>query len=58
MPYPVEVAVNVSSIQFRRKGFIEEVSAILERTGLSPQLLQIELTESVMLSGATTRPRR
>jgi EAL domain-containing protein (putative c-di-GMP-specific phosphodiesterase class I) len=25
---------------------------ILERTGLSPQLLQIELTESVMMSGA------
>jgi diguanylate cyclase (GGDEF)-like protein/PAS domain S-box-containing protein len=52
MPHPVGVAVNVSSIQFRRKGFVEEVSAILERTGLSPRLLQIELTESVMLSGA------
>jgi diguanylate cyclase (GGDEF)-like protein/PAS domain S-box-containing protein len=50
--YPIQVAVNVSTIQFRRMGFVEEVRTILERTGLSPQLLQLELTESVMLSGA------
>jgi len=52
LPYPIQVAVNVSSIQFRRKGFVEEVSAILRETGLRHDLLQIELTESVMLSGA------
>jgi diguanylate cyclase (GGDEF)-like protein/PAS domain S-box-containing protein len=52
MPYPVQVAVNVSTIQFRRKGFMEEVVSILERTGLSPSLLQLELTESVMMNGA------
>jgi diguanylate cyclase (GGDEF)-like protein/PAS domain S-box-containing protein len=51
MPYPIQVAVNVSSVQFRRKGFVEEVSAILERTGLRPDLLQIEITESAMLGG-------
>jgi diguanylate cyclase (GGDEF)-like protein/PAS domain S-box-containing protein len=51
MPYPIQVAVNASSFQFRRKGFVEEVSAILERTGLRPDLLQIEVTESVMLGG-------
>ncbi len=52
MPYPVQVAVNVSTIQFRRKGFVEEVVSILERSGLKPELLQLELTESVMMSGA------
>jgi diguanylate cyclase (GGDEF)-like protein/PAS domain S-box-containing protein len=51
MPYPIQLAVNVSSIQFRSKGFADEVSAILERTGLKPELLQIELTESVMMNG-------
>ena len=50
--YPIQVAVNVSSIQFRRKGFVEEICMILDRCGLQPELLQIELTESVMLSGA------
>jgi diguanylate cyclase (GGDEF)-like protein/PAS domain S-box-containing protein len=52
MPYPIQVAVNASSFQFRRKGFVEEVGAILERTGLRPELLQIEVTESVMLGEA------
>jgi diguanylate cyclase len=52
MPYPIQVAVNVSSVQFRREGFVEEVRAILDRTGLRPELLQIEVTESVMLGEA------
>ncbi len=50
-PYPVQVAVNVSSIQFGRDTFVEEVVEILNRTGLRPDLLQLELTESVMISG-------
>jgi diguanylate cyclase (GGDEF)-like protein/PAS domain S-box-containing protein len=52
LPYPVQVAVNVSSIQFHRKGFVEEVGFTLRQTGLKPELLQIEFTESVMLGGA------
>jgi diguanylate cyclase (GGDEF)-like protein len=49
--YPIQVAVNVSSIQFGRITFTEEVAEILNRTGLRPDLLQIELTESVMIDG-------
>ena len=48
---PIQVAVNVSSLQFLRETFVDEVAATLERTGLAPNLLQIELTESVMVSG-------
>jgi diguanylate cyclase (GGDEF)-like protein/PAS domain S-box-containing protein len=51
MPDPIQIAVNVSSLQFRRKGFVEEVRAILERTKLAPDLLQIEITESAMVGG-------
>ncbi len=50
--HPVQVAVNVSSLQFTRDSFVDEVIDILNRTGLDPKLLQIELTESVMLNGA------
>ena len=50
-PYPIQVAVNVSSLQFARPAFVEEVADILRHTGLNPELLQIELTESIMLSG-------
>ena len=49
--HPIQVAVNVSSIQFRREHFVDEVKKILKRTGLPPELLQLELTESVMLNG-------
>ncbi len=50
--YPIQVAVNVSSLQFTRPTFVDEVDQILKSTGLKPELLQIELTESIMLSGA------
>jgi diguanylate cyclase len=48
---PIQVAVNVSSIQFARDNFVDEVAELLRSTGLAPALLQIELTESVMVSG-------
>jgi diguanylate cyclase (GGDEF)-like protein len=51
MKRPIQVAVNVSSVQFARDSFIEEVEDILHRTGLKPSLLQIELTESATLTG-------
>ena len=51
---PVQVAVNVSSIQFMRSSFVDEVAETLGHTGLDPKLLQIELTESIMLSGVTS----
>ena len=47
----IQVAVNVSSIQFERETFVGEVIDVLRHTGLPPKLLQIELTESVMLTG-------
>lgn len=48
---PIQVAVNVSSVQFARDTFLEEVEDVLRRTGLRPSLLQLELTESATLSG-------
>jgi EAL domain-containing protein (putative c-di-GMP-specific phosphodiesterase class I) len=38
-------------MQFMRDQFVDEVIEVLNRTGLKPELLQLELTESVMLSG-------
>ena len=46
---PIQVAVNVSAIQFNTESIVADVAEVLQRTGLSPQLLQIELTESVMV---------
>jgi len=48
---PIEVAVNVSTVQFNRDSFVDDVKTTLEKTGLDPRLLQLELTESVVLGG-------
>jgi len=48
---PIQVAVNVSSVQFARDEFFDEVLEIVRRAGIEPALLQIELTESTTLAG-------
>ncbi|MCQ8106009.1 EAL domain-containing protein [Methylomonas sp. SURF-2] len=44
------MAVNVSAIQFLHKGFPLLVKRILAETGLEPALLELELTESVLVN--------
>ncbi len=46
----VSVAVNVSAVQFRQEGFCTMISRVLHETGLSPEYLELELTESLLLS--------
>jgi len=48
----VPVAVNVSAVQFRQAGFCELIGRVLHETGLAPQYLELELTESLLLSNA------
>ena len=48
-PNPVQVAVNVSALQFARADFVKSVVEILRETGLRPSLLELELTESALL---------
>ena len=46
---PVRVAVNISPGLLKIEGFAAFVTKILEETGLAPELLQLELTESVLM---------
>jgi len=48
----VSVAVNVSAVQFRQEGFCELIGRVLRETGLAPQYLELELTESLLLANA------
>ncbi|UTW07701.1 EAL domain-containing protein [Pseudomonas benzenivorans] len=48
----IVMAVNISPVQFQRAGFVDTVRAVLEETGLPPELLELELTESVLLENA------
>ena len=44
------MAVNVTARQFQQGDFVEQVIAVLERTGANPLLLKLELTESVLVT--------
>ncbi|BBI99315.1 hypothetical protein FGKAn22_10080 [Ferrigenium kumadai] len=43
------LAVNVSAKQFRQEDFVQQVTAAVERHGINPLLLKLELTESTVL---------
>jgi diguanylate cyclase (GGDEF)-like protein len=47
--YPLVVAVNLSVLQFKRGNLLETVAHALENSGLPPSLLELELTESILL---------
>jgi diguanylate cyclase (GGDEF)-like protein len=46
------IAVNVSPLQFRNDRFAEKVFSALADTGLSPERLQLEITEGVLLDNS------
>ena len=48
----VSVAVNVSAVQFRQEDFCEVIRRVLDETSLAPRYLELELTESLLLSSA------
>ncbi|RZL25706.1 MAG: bifunctional diguanylate cyclase/phosphodiesterase, partial [Sphingomonas sp.] len=51
-PAHVRVAVNVSAVQLRREGLETAVLAALAASGLSPNRLKLEVTESVLMQDA------
>ena len=49
----VPVAVNISARQFRAANLAAEIGAVLDRHGVDPKLLEIEITETSLMSGAS-----
>ena len=48
------VAVNVSAAQFRKPGFADDVAEAVVNTGLDPNYLELEITESVVMHDAAS----
>jgi diguanylate cyclase (GGDEF)-like protein/PAS domain S-box-containing protein len=46
---PIPIAVNVSALQFRTAGFLEDIQQFLRETGLASRYLELELTESALM---------
>jgi len=47
---PLQVSVNISPRQLRDNDFVHKVERILAETGLDPELLELEITESAIMS--------
>jgi len=48
----VPVAVNLSALELRQRDVAGEIAAVLRSTGLAPQYLEIEITESALMQQA------
>ncbi|GGF87240.1 bifunctional diguanylate cyclase/phosphodiesterase [Paenibacillus abyssi] len=46
---PMRVSVNLSARQIQQKNLVENVTEILQQTGLDPQYLELEITESIAM---------
>jgi diguanylate cyclase (GGDEF)-like protein len=49
---PGTIAVNLSPVQFSREGLAETIHAILLESGLAPERLEVEVTESTLMTDA------
>jgi EAL domain-containing protein (putative c-di-GMP-specific phosphodiesterase class I) len=43
------MSVNVSAIDFRQRDFVKGIEQILKQTGMDPTLLELEITEGVLM---------
>ncbi len=48
----LQVAVNISARQFHQRDLIHRIRAVLDESGLAPEFLQLELTESLVMHDA------
>ncbi len=53
-PEDIRVAVNLSPLQFNQESLVGELTGLLRRTGLAPDRLILEVTESLLLQGTST----
>ncbi len=46
----MSIAVNLSAIQFKQRGLLDQIQLILSETGVLPQCLELEITESTIMN--------
>ena len=56
-PADTTVSINLSPVQFKQAELFEVIESALRNSGLPPERLEIEITESVLLERARREPR-
>ncbi|HUS12967.1 MAG TPA: EAL domain-containing protein, partial [Pyrinomonadaceae bacterium] len=49
----LRVSVNISAVQFKQKDLLDTVAGALSQSGLAPQYLEVEITESTVMQNAS-----
>jgi diguanylate cyclase (GGDEF)-like protein len=53
-PDNIRIAVNLSALQFKDRNLVNSVKSALEDSGLGPERLELEITESILLTDNQT----
>lgn len=51
---PMRMSINVSAAQFHQEGFVPILKSALEDSGVNPALIELELTESLLMRSVDT----
>ncbi len=49
-PNPIIMSINVSAIQYMKIDFVENLIAVIEKYGVDPKYIELEVTESVLIA--------
>ncbi len=47
--YPMVLSLNISAIQYKKKDFVHNLLKVIDKYGVDPQLIELEITESVLI---------
>jgi diguanylate cyclase (GGDEF)-like protein len=54
--HPIRIAVNLSAVEFRHPNLPQQIGGALDRVGLEPDLLELEITESAYMEREADKP--
>ncbi len=52
--YPMVLSLNISAIQYKRKDFVHTLLTLIEKYEIDPKLIELEITESVLIDDFDT----
>lgn len=47
--YPMIISLNISAIQYKRKDFVSQLTELIEKYGITPEEVELEITESIFI---------
>ena len=48
----IQVAINISARQFQYRHFLEQLQSLIQETGVKPEWIELEITESLIMENA------